>query len=137
MVLSETSNILSPFLCHFNHQSLLWFLFNCGVLYTIGNYHLLKHGASHFFTVYGAGMAMGSVFTLYQLQRDHDAKLSGAVSGSAALFGYNLFRNAHWFKFGLASMSWLALLMVYCVYAGDRAAFGGFSAGYLIFLLGL
>ena len=65
--LSNSSNVLSPVLSSLLHTNPLSLGLNCAALYTLGNYHVLKYGATHFLGVFGAGCLAGSALTLLAL----------------------------------------------------------------------
>ena len=125
------------FLCHIGHTSLPNLLFNGAILYTIGNYHVLKYGNAHFLTLYGLGCLAGGIFAAYNARCNPQQKLSGGIAGTGALLGYNLFRNPMWFKYALNPLWYLPLFVLYSVFYNDRGALGGVSLGYAAFLFGL
>ena len=60
-VLEQDSNYTSFLLCHFGHTSLTNLIFNSAIIYTIGNYHVLKYGCTSFLMLYGLGCVAGGV----------------------------------------------------------------------------
>ena len=123
---------------HFAHTSLPQFLFNQGIFYTLGNYHVAAYGCASFLSLFGAAALGGSVLTaagLFSGKTQHQQ--AGAMAPAAGLVTYHAFKNPGWFRFLLRPIPALALLTLYGAYYGDRAAIGGVSFGYLAFLLGL
>ena len=97
----------SLLLSHFCHTSLPYFAFNSAVLWTLGNYHVLKYGTRHFAALYGASCLIGGVLTAANLVSNENAFLAGGICGSSGLIAYNVFRNAARFKFGLPALPFL------------------------------
>jgi len=60
------SLLLSPFF----HTSFTQLLFNCGILYTVGNYHHLAFGMRHFWGLFLAGSVAGAALTAWAVQKD-------------------------------------------------------------------
>jgi membrane associated rhomboid family serine protease len=123
------SLIFAPF-CHVDFSSLVW---NTGLLWTIGNYHVLNKGVCHFSLVFGAGLALGSLFTIIQLKSNRDAYMAGPQAGTAALLSYNAITNPAWFKV-INPYFLLAALAYQSAINGAHYNAGGVFAGYLTFL---
>lgn len=134
--LGPNSSIVSLLTSHFSYTNPLSLLFHGGILYTIGNYHVLKYGCSHFLTLYGAGLAIGGLLAAYELYSNRNIHHLGGSAGTGALIAYNVMKNPQWFKFGLNPFYLLTAYALYASFYGDRAAFGGLAAGYLSFLFG-
>ena len=65
--MSRESGVTAFFTSHFYHTELHSFLWNMGVLYTVGNWHALKYGCLHFSKVAGIGALAGVAAIGYQL----------------------------------------------------------------------
>ena len=63
--------------------------------------------------------------------------MNGGISGTAALIGYNVFKNPSWFKYALNPLTYVIVLAFYATLYNDRGAVGGLAAGYLAFLSAL
>lgn len=122
---------------HLGNISLPYLIFNSAILYTIGNYHVLKYGQNHFLRLLALSAAGGSIATGIAVHNDRSFVSYGGMSLSAGLIGYNVFRNPAWFKYALNPYSFLGLLILYSAFYNDRAAVGGLSLGYIAFLAGL
>lgn len=48
---------------HFANFKLPWLLFNSAILYTIGNYHVLKYGTPHFLKFFALSAGAGALFS--------------------------------------------------------------------------
>jgi len=64
------SSVQSLINYHFANLSLPSLVVNTGVLYTVGNYHLLKYGRSHFFRVLGVSCFTGSLLSAVTVYND-------------------------------------------------------------------
>ena len=60
-VIEEDSGIQSVLLAHIGHTSIGYLAFNSAILYTIGNYHVVKYGSSHFLKLYALGCLAGGI----------------------------------------------------------------------------
>ena len=122
---------------HFSHTSLPYFLFNSAVMYTLGNYHVLRYGSHHFLRLFGMSALGGSIFTALQFYSNKEGYAAGGIAPSAGLIAYNVFRNPQWFRYLVGPSTLMSLVLLYGILYNDRAAIGGFSLGYLTFLIGL
>jgi hypothetical protein len=68
--LSAESNIESTLSFHFLNLNLTSLLFNGAIFYTIGNYHIAKHGCNSLLRLVGASALAGSALASYALQND-------------------------------------------------------------------
>ena len=127
----------SAFNFHLANFSLPWLLFNSGVMYTVGNYHVTKYGKSHFLRLLGLSALGGSLAAAYAVHNDRNFTASSSIALTGGLLGYNIFKNPQWFRYGLRAFPLLFLFTLYSAFYNDRAALGGLSAGYLFFVLGL
>ena len=93
-VMEADSGYHSFVFSHFAYTSLPSLLFNGGILYTIGNYHVLKYGANHFLALYGIGLLAGAAITALDLYRNRNQRISGGIAGTGVLLGYNIFKNS-------------------------------------------
>jgi len=57
---------------HFANLSLPSLVINTGVLYTVGNYHLLKYGRAHFLRLLGVSCLGGSILSAVTAYNDRD-----------------------------------------------------------------
>ena len=135
--MQATNNISSLITFHFANFSLPWLLFNSAILYTIGNYHVLKYGQAHFIKILALSATAGSFMSALAVHNDKNFIATGGISFSSGLIGYNAFKNPAWFKFALNPVSLIAALVLYSVFYNDRAALGGLGLGYAAFLAGL
>ena len=87
--------------------------------------------------LYALGCITGATLTAMNLRKNPDQRLAGGMGGTGALLGYNLYRNPQWFRIFMNPLLIAPLFVLYSVFYNDRAALGGFSAGYLAFLFGL
>ena len=71
LTLGGGSAMSSVGLCHFSHTSFASFLFNSGILYTIGNSHALKYGCANFAMVAGAGMAGATALGMFHVYHNN------------------------------------------------------------------
>ena len=99
MTLDTNSSVLSVATCHFGHTNPAALLFNCGVLWTIGNSHALKFGCMGLTTVFGAGCAVASVLGAMHVYKNGGPTIAGGLAGSTALITYNVWKNFHFFNF--------------------------------------
>ena len=58
--LDAGSSITSLPLAHIGHTSAAAFLFNSGILWTLGHYHVSKYGCAQFMAVYGLSCAVAT-----------------------------------------------------------------------------
>ena len=112
-------------------------LVNGAIFYTLGNYHIQKYGRNHLFSLLGVSALAGTILSAYSVYRDPTFTAKGSASLSAGLLGYHLMKNPQWFKYRKGHIGYLSLFVLYAAFYQDRAAFSGFGAGYLFFLLGL
>jgi hypothetical protein len=127
--IEDGSSIVGAATGHFFETNFWSLAVNVGLLYTVGHWHAVKYGATHFWTVFGAGAATGSVLSLAD-----NSPLSGATAGSASLLIYSILKNPKWFG-RLNPYMLFTSAMFYGVMYGDRALLGGSLAGYVAFLL--
>ena len=133
--LQGDSSILSLPLCHFSHTNMATFLFNSGILWTIGNMHAKKFGCAHFTSVLGISCAAATALGVYHVMNNNEPTIAGGMAASAGLVTYNVFANPHWFKvMRLHPYSWVAAFALYGAFGNDKAAVGGIAGGYLAFL---
>ena len=137
LTLNADSSILSTLTCTFFHTDLTYLAFNSAILYTIGNYHVLKYGTNHFLRLNFAAALAGAAFTAYNIKTNEHQYLAGGIPQTGALIAYNVFKNPAWFKYGLNPISLLSLFVLYGAFYNDRAATAGVATGYLAFLIGL
>jgi membrane associated rhomboid family serine protease len=78
---------------HFGHTCPIQFLFNSALLYTVGNYHVLAYGSTHFLTLYALAALGGSLFTGVDLYSNEKGYYAGAIAPSAGLIAYHVFKN--------------------------------------------
>ena len=138
MTLEANSSVLAVPTCHFGHTSLAAFLFNSGVMWTLGNSHVRKYGCAKFAAVLGVSCGVASLAGLAAVQSEPRQVIAGGMAASAGLITYNVFKNPAWFAF-LRYNPYLGLiaLMSYGVYNKDVACLGGIGGGYLALLLAL
>jgi hypothetical protein len=137
LTLEENSHPGAMLTAHFAHTSLTTLLFTSSVLYTVGNYHVLKYGSRHFWYVYGAGLLAGGLLAGINSYWNPNQTLAGGIAGSGVLIGYNVFKNPGWFRYGLNPVALLTLFTLYSLAYNDRGAFGGVAAGYIAFFMGI
>lgn len=88
-------------------------------------------------TLLGVSALAGTAISAYSVYRDPTYTAKGSASLSSGLLGYHLMKNPQWFKYGMGHLGYLSLFVLYAAFYHDKAAFSGFGAGYLFFLLGL
>ena len=109
----------------------LWSVVSSSALiYTVGNRHLWKYGATHFWTLALIGAVGGSL-----ISKASNDKYSGLMASASAITFYNAVRNPAWFMLGAYPA--VAAMLCYSAYYQDRAFATGGLAGYLAFLLAL
>lgn len=83
---------------HFAHTSVAKFILTSGVLYTIGNYHILTYGCMSFMRLYGLSALGGTILTYQGLKSGRSTETqAGAMAPASGLIAYNVFRNPGWF----------------------------------------
>lgn len=87
--------------------------------------------------LYALGCLSGATLATMNARKNPEQRLSGGIGGTGALLGYNLYRNPQWFRFFVNPLLIAPLFLLYSVFYNDRAALGGYGAGYLAFLFGL
>ena len=84
----------------------------------------------------GLSALTASVLGVIDVRSNPRQVIAGSMAASAGLITYNLFQNAHWFRFTkLNPFMILALMTLYGVYWNDKAAIGGMAGGYLALYL--
>ena len=136
-VVSRSSAITSVLYFHFANYNLPALLFNSGVIYTLGNYHVLKYGQNHFLRLLGIVAAGGALAALQSSYSSDTFRAEGGFDLSGGLIAYHVFKNPAWFSYGLHPFAALSLLVLLYANYGERAGFGGLGAGYLAYLLAL
>ena len=128
------SSHLSLITSHFTHTNVFLLLCNAGVLYTLGNYHLLQHGAPHLFAVFALGSLGAYALTHAQIMQTGEGSLAGGTGGSAAMIIYHAFRNPMWFS-AINPYAVIGAMSLYAAYTNDRSVFGGMMGGFLAYML--
>ncbi len=112
-------------------------LFNSAILYTLGNYHVVKYGQNHFLKILGLLIATGSITAGVSARNDASFTASGGSCISGGLIAYHAIKNPAWFQYAANPFLLLSLFAIYSAYQGDRAAIAGLGAGYAAFLFAL
>ena len=107
------------------------FAFNMGTLYTLGNYHVAKHGSRHFMAFYFGSMA--AWFLLSGATQDHKTYQYVGTAGASTIMGYNAFRNPTLFKVVSPQLA-VASLFFYGLFWNDSMAIKGLATGFAGFL---
>ncbi len=125
------SSIISPITAHLFPTDFFNMLTSSALLYTVGNRHIWRYGATHFWKLAIIGAIGGTILA----KTARNSEYSGALASASAIAFYSAVRNPSWFLFG--SFPTLAALMAYSIYYSDRGFGGGALAGYIAFLFAL
>ena len=125
------SSAISPVTAHLIPTSILEVLSSSALIYTIGNKHIWKYGALHFWKVAVVGAVVGGIFA----KLSKESYYSGTLASAAAVTFYNTLKNPAWFYFG--TMPTAALLLAYTAANKDRAVGASLAASYSLFLFAL
>ena len=69
--LDGNSSILGSVFGHVGHTSPATLLLNTGILWTIGNRHVMKYGCSHFMTIFGGSCVLASLMGLMHVRSNN------------------------------------------------------------------
>jgi hypothetical protein len=133
---SVESNFSSVLLHPLGHTNALNLAFTSGVLYTFGQYHVAKYGLAHFGAVFGLGSLAAGALAAAAVTNGTDSQIGGSMGGVSSLLFYHLFKNPRWFS-RFNPYAFLFLLALYGAQYGDRAVYGGITAGTALFMVGL
>ena len=111
------------------------FALNMGTLYTLGNYHVAKHGSRHFMAFYFGSMAAWFLFSNIagpstNIHRNYQYV---GTAGAATIIGYNAFRNPGFFKVA-SPQTFVASLFFYGLFWNDSMMIKGLLTGFAGFL---
>ena len=131
LVIEPGSGIFSTITSHFVPIDFFNVLTSSALLYTVGNRHIWKYGATHFWKLALLGAIGGSLLAKAASRSEY----SGTLASATAIVSYNAVMNPAWFFLG--SIPTVGALMAYSVYYNDRGFAGGSLAGYMAFLFAL
>ena len=104
---------------------------SAALMFSVGNKHILKYGALHFWKI----AALGAVGASTMAMTYDKSEYSGALGSAFSVTFYNAIKNPGWFMYGKYFTA--ALLFGYCVYYNDHIAGGSLISAYLAFLFAL
>ena len=114
----------------------LSYAFNLGTLYTLGNYHAIKHGTKHFAALYFGSMALWLILS-GKSQPTADQRRNYeyiSTAGASTIIGYNVFKNPSLFKVMSPQIA-VASLFFYGLFWNDSMAIKGLVTGFSAFLI--
>ena len=85
MKVTDRSPVHSVLFFHLFNQGPLSLLFNAGIMYTIGNYHVKKYGQNHFLRLVSLSCLAGGAIALTSAYSNRDFVASGSfdISGGS------------------------------------------------------
>ena len=130
-IVEPGSNPISFFTTHLIPTSFFSCLASSYLAYTIGNRHIWKYGAGHFWKIAVLG-ALGGSLVAQSAQR---SEYSGTLASAASITFYNAIKNPAWFYYGTYPTA--ALMLWYVISQYDLGVGGGMLAAYSAFLFAL